>query len=210
MNISRKKRPLERNIECLRDAKIIIIATEGSDTEKIYFSKFRDSRVQVHVVPSKNGLSAPKWILANAQAYKDQYQIGEGDEIWLAIDRDRWDPGQLSQIAADCVAQDINLAVSVPRFEIWLSLHFPDPLPNPMNKGSLEAHLKRLMSGYSKSRYDCTSIMPMVGDATARARAMDTNPTHRWPTSSGTRVYRIIESMLASCYNQNKILGIDV
>jgi len=37
----RKKRPIEREVGVLRDARLIIIATEGEKTEKQYFSIFR-------------------------------------------------------------------------------------------------------------------------------------------------------------------------
>ncbi|QTA80839.1 RloB domain-containing protein [Desulfonema limicola] len=84
----RKKRPLNRKITHLRDTKLIIIATEGHKTEKQYFKIFKNHRVQVVIIPSKDNRSAPEYILERLNTYSEGYQIGDDDELWLMVDTD--------------------------------------------------------------------------------------------------------------------------
>lgn len=62
---SRKKRPLKREISHLRDASLIIIASEGEVTEKVYFESylFESMRVQVRVLETRMGISSPTAVL---------------------------------------------------------------------------------------------------------------------------------------------------
>lgn len=79
----RKKRPLQRDESTLRDARLLVIATEGSDTEPLYFNaideKLGDSRVRLHVIPSDGGKSSPRHIFDNIDNYAATYEIGTGD-----------------------------------------------------------------------------------------------------------------------------------
>ena len=63
---SRRKRPLDRDVPHLRDTRLIIIASEGEKTEKQYFESglFGNRRVQVKVLETQDGRSAPNWVLA--------------------------------------------------------------------------------------------------------------------------------------------------
>ena len=61
---SRKKRPLDRSSNPMRDARLIIIATEGRKTEEQYFRLFRSRRVQIIVLPTgKDNRSSPLDVL---------------------------------------------------------------------------------------------------------------------------------------------------
>ncbi len=195
---SRRKRPLDRTVGTLRDAKLIIIATEGSLTEKIYFESFRLTNVQVRVLPSEDGRSSPQHVLGNAQDYKNTYQLGDGDELWLVIDVDRWPQPTLSDVAASATAERIGLAVSNPSFEIWLALHLEADLPEPLSNEDLVTHLRAQLGSYNKHRYDCGGILNGVDQAVERAIHLDSSPQHRWPQNPGSRCYRIIQSIKAS------------
>lgn len=157
---SRRKRPIDRRSRPLphRDARLFVIATEGEETEKQYFSMFGNKRCQVKVIPSEDGRSAPHHILKQLKEYKREYQIGSGDELWLMVDVDRWRPGRLAEVAAEAGRSSFELAVSNPCFEVWLYLHH-------------------------------------VETAIQRARALDDNPTERWPSRTGTHVYRVVEKV---------------
>ncbi|WP_052210888.1 RloB family protein [Rhizobium rhizogenes] len=194
---SRKKRPLDRAVTTLRDAKLIIIATEGSLTEKIYFESFRLTNVQVRVLPSEDGKSSPQHVLENAQVYKDKFDWGDGDELWLVIDVDRWPAATLSEVAAITTAARIGLAVSNPSFELWLALHLDVDLPATVNNESLVTHLRLQLGSYNKHKYDSETILSGVGRAMERASELDTSPQHRWPQSVGSRCYKIIRSFRA-------------
>lgn len=137
VTVSRQPRPLVRSEGTLRDARLIVIATEGSVTEKIYFDAYHSSKVQVKVVPSASGKSSPKHVLANLDAFKAAFELEDDDELWLVIDRDRWTPQALSSVAKRCVANGYSLGLSNPCFELWLALHFPQPLPAVLNAQTL-------------------------------------------------------------------------
>ncbi|OAP35163.1 hypothetical protein AU381_25770 [Sinorhizobium glycinis] len=194
---SRKKRPLDRTVETLRDARLIIIATEGSLTEKIYFESFRFTNVQVRVIPSENGKSSPQHVLENAKVYKETFDLGDGDELWLVIDVDRWPAATLSEVAAVTTAKKIGLAVSNPSFELWLALHLDVELPEPVSNEGLITHLRSQLGSYNKHKYDCGAILNGLDRAIERASGLDTSPQHRWPQSVGSRCYKIIQSIRA-------------
>ncbi len=111
---ARKARPLNRKIPHLRDTKLIIIATEGHKTEKQYFRIFKNHRVQVVVIPSKNNRSAPEYIFDLLNIYSAEYQIGKDDELWLMVDTDRWGDRKLSAICREAVKKNYYLAIELP------------------------------------------------------------------------------------------------
>lgn len=52
------------------------------------------------------------------------------------------------------------------------------------------------MGSYSESKYEVTKLLPEIEKAIERARKLDSNPNDRWPQSVGTRVYRLVNSIL--------------
>ena len=86
----RKKRPIDRNSKCLRDTQLLIIATEGRSTEKQYFTRFQNTRVQIKILSTgKDNKSAPEYVLQKLKDFRQQYQLESNDELWLMIDVER-------------------------------------------------------------------------------------------------------------------------
>jgi hypothetical protein len=52
------------------------------------------------------------------------------------------------------------------------------------------------MGSYHESSYDALALIAHVEDAIERARALDKNPSDRWPQTLGTRVYILAESVM--------------
>ena len=52
------------------------------------------------------------------------------------------------------------------------------------------------MVSYRESQYDATKLLPEIEKAIERASKLDSNPNDRWPQSVGTRVYRLVNSIL--------------
>lgn len=194
---SRQKRPLER-ASASRDAKLIIIATEGEKTEKIYFTIFHSTKVKIIVIPSTGGRSAPAHIMQNMSDFTQKYELAGDDELWLVIDRDKWKPGAFSSIASSCRSKKINLAVSNPCFELWLSYHFDEDLPDNISSCTLDSHLKNIVGGYNKSKYDPSIFFPRIGIAVKNAAKSDSKPNARWPHPVGSRVYKLVRSIIES------------
>lgn len=205
--------------EAFRDARLIVIASEGKDTERIYFKalakEYANPRVHVHLLERREGEennSSPEHVLKQLNDYKGQYDLEYDDELWLVVDRDRWTEAMLSHVATECAQDDyMHVALSNPCFELWLLLHLVDAnLLTPeeqqqwmenrrRSKNSapfLKALLRRVMGSYHESSYDAQMLIANVEVAIERARTLDKNPVDRWPQTLGTRVYLLAESVM--------------
>jgi hypothetical protein len=90
------------------------------------------------------------------------------------------------------------VAISNPCFELWLLLHISDDLTNVTRYGdSVERIIRSLLGKYNKYCIpDRCLTAEALSHATSRARLYDTDPTSPMPNLPGTRVYRLIESIL--------------
>lgn len=196
---SRKLRPLNRKIQHLRDTRLVIIATEGELTEKQYFSLFerKSSRLQVKVLETTDGASAPKHVLQRLQQFKKDFNLLSGDALWLVVDKDRWPNEQLSDVARRSQQMKFGLAVSNPCFELWLYLHQSSPPAkmSEMSSRDLGKALSKLLGSYDKANIIPERFEPHVDKAIENAKALDVRPGERWPNQLGTRVYRVIEAI---------------
>ena len=120
--------------EAFRDARLIVIASEGKDTERIYFKalakEYSNPRVHVHILErsvDEQNNSSPEHVLKQLNDYKSQYELEADDELWLVVDKDRWTEAMLSRVATEC-SQEVamHMALSNPCFELWLLLHIED------------------------------------------------------------------------------------
>jgi hypothetical protein len=179
--------------------KFFIIATEGECTEEIYFTALkppRNAAIQLRVLPTKKGKSAPKEVLARLRSYDRDAGSGSRDELWLVVDRDTWTKTDLDEVAAAiAVLPKYHLALSNPCFELWLVLHRRDA--SGQNSGQLRAILKAELGAYEKSNYDVEALKPAVDDAIQRAERLDTLPKNPWPQAQGTHVYRLVKRLKA-------------
>lgn len=199
-----------------RDAKLIVIAAEGMNTEKKYFSDvvskkyYYNPRVHVEVLHREETASSPNNVIKQLDEFRREYRLNKFDELWMVIDFDRWGIKVLSQIAAQCVAKGYYLAVSNPCFELWLLLHLKDleeykqtELDELLNNRKiskkrclLEAELVNLLGSYNKSNPDTSKLLPYIYDAIERAKKIDTDSKLRWPNGLGTRVYLLADNIL--------------
>lgn len=193
---SRQKRPFERSGQ-VRDARLIIIATEGEKTEKIYFSVFHSTKIQVKTLPTEKGRSAPEHVFSRLKEFQDKFELKDDDELWLAIDRDKWTIATIRKIAAQCFKEKIGFALSNPCFEIWLSMHYGEitDFPEKLDSKEAEKFLKSLCGSYSKSKFNPSLFLSRVPHAIAIAKELDTHPKARWPNKTGSHVYKIIDSI---------------
>ena len=205
--------------EAFRDARLIVIASEGKDTERIYFKalakEYTNPRVHVHILErseNEQNNSSPEHVLKQLNDYKIQYELEADDELWLVVDKDRWTEAMLSRVATEC-SQEVamHMALSNPCFELWLLLHMEDAasltteekkqwMENRRKSKNADPYLKvRLrqnMGSYHESDYDAPALIVHVEEAIARAKDLDNNLTDRWPQTLGTRVYLLAESVM--------------
>lgn len=205
--------------EAFRDARLIVIASEGKDTERIYFKalakEYTNLRVHVHILErseNEQNNSSPEHVLQQLNDYKSKYDLEADDELWLVVDKDRWTEAMLSHVATEC-SQEVamHMALSNPCFELWLLLHMEDAaslspeeqeqwMKNRRKSKNadpyLEVRLRQKMGSYHESSYDALTLIAHIEDAIERARALDKNPTDRWPQTLGTRVYLLAKSVI--------------
>jgi hypothetical protein len=198
-----------------RDAKLIIIATEGMQTERIYFEDmaspryYYNPRIHVNVLEPEGTASSPEHVLQRLRQFRKQYHLNRYDELWLVVDRDRWPEAMLATVSARCQQANYFMAVSNPCFELWLLLHlqslnqYPDEFLHAFlvnlregNRTRLESELVSLLGAYNKSHPDTSQFLPYVETAIQRARALDRHPEHRWPNDLGTRAYLLAERIM--------------
>lgn len=113
-----------------RDGTCIVIATEGEVTEYNYFrhldaeSVLSEQRFQIEVLKTEHGRSSPNHVIKRLSEYKRKYDIRQGDELWMVIDKDRWDNKMLNEVIQSCKQKGFGLCISNSCFEVWLILHF--------------------------------------------------------------------------------------
>jgi hypothetical protein len=202
----------------VRDARLIIIAAEGEETEKQYFeglkARYENPRVHVEVLKRLDLPSDPAKVIEALDQFRSGYNLRKGyDQLWLVIDVDRWGSQKLSLVSQQCVQKYYRLAVSNPSFEIWLLFHirsldtYPSEvlaelLANTKNgkrtRTRLEQELLQLLGSYNKTNPNMDYFAARVREAIRNARAADLNPETRWPNQLGTRVYLLVEEMIPS------------
>lgn len=118
---------------------VILIVTEGSQTEPKYFEHYRNRRtnIDIRVVGSRTSGGETDYLslIRKAVEYqnKNQISVSEGDSVWVVADGDvnynNPDPitakdSLLSKARKMADAKGIHIALSNPCFEFWYLLHF--------------------------------------------------------------------------------------
>ena len=181
-----------------RYRRLFIIATEGAVTEPQYFQLFNSLCPDVHVewAPDRSHDSAPQQVLQRMRAYLKANTLQKSDEAWLVVDRDKWPDAQLLPLHQWSQEHaQYGLAVSNPRFEYWLLLHFEDGARVASASDCANRWKVRCPDGgkcidarrFSEER---------IRQAVCRARKRDTPPCADWPRAIGTTVYRLVERLL--------------
>ncbi|WP_333696499.1 RloB family protein [Flavobacterium sp.] len=198
--------------------KVIVLAFEGNDTERIYFDelkshvKFNDDVIYLHLLsrPKNDTNSAPIHVFNKLKKEaKEEYNFNSQDELWMIIDKDKWK--NIESIVELCKAQgNMFVAVSNPCFELWLLLHIKEIselseveikaiLNNKKvskNRTYIDKFLSDLLSdGYNKSNPIPSRFLPTIYDAIRQAKALD-NLSEDFPSSIGSHVYKIAEIVI--------------
>jgi len=215
--------PRERH-ELFRDSgtkskeKIIVLAFEGNDTERLYFEalkddvKFENDVIHLHLLkrPKDDTNSAPRHVYAKLKKEsRDEYNFDRTDELWMIIDRDRWP--NIPQIIEECNKEsNFFVAVSSPCFEFWLLLHrfevshFTEEeqvyLIRNNRISANRTYIENLLStkvegGYSKTNPRPERFLPNIREAIERAEALD-SPDQLYPTQLGSHVFKVAKVIL--------------
>lgn len=161
---------------------------------------FRSTRVQLRVLPTPSGDSSPEYVLGRLVRFREEYELEDGDQLWLMVDVDRWGDGKLAHVSRESKSRGFGLAISHPCFESWLLFHYQEQVPNLSQCCDIEALLRSAAGGtYNKRRLDLDALFPLTSIAASRARQADLSPEAPWPQAAGSHVYRLVESLPAEC-----------
>lgn len=193
----KKRRKFKRPSGKRRYRKMFVLATEGSKTESQYFAIFNNQNLVVHIKFLKGGYSsAPPQVLARMRNHLKKEGLKDSDEAWLVVDKDQWTDEQLSQLHEwTKEGGNYNLALSNPKFEFWLLLHFENG-SGVSNSQTCSQRLEFYLPRYDKG-IDVKKISEdMITEAIKRAKKRDTPACSDWPRKTGTTVYRLVENIM--------------
>ena len=209
---SRRKKDLKSFCENdHKDAYVIRIATEGGITEPEYFRSAvmggRCSRIRVEVLPTKGGFSSLDHVFARLkQSILDDNGL-EADQYWIVADMDHYIKTNRMEAFVDSVI-DFNarnnlkfqLALSNPKFEVWLALHQRHNLKSQgiinLLASSPETMVREIDDHYKKSFNTRFITHQSVLLAVKQSIALDKNKQQKVPACPGTYVYRLVQEIL--------------
>lgn len=195
----------ERRIGFRPTKKLFLIASEGAETEPLYFEELkplvagRDAIIRVRLVKNPKHKSHPKEVLKRLKSAARNEKIKLGDELWLVIDRDAWDEADLNEVCKQAKTLGYFVALSNPCFELWLYLHLQSNR-DFIDRHDCQRNFGKVHKSYGedgKSGYETKPLMKEIGKAIERARALDIHPAEPWPKTQATRVYLLVEKLFA-------------
>lgn len=193
-------RPLVRETATFRDDRLFIVACEDTYAAQQYFEFFEIPRVQIHVVPTKDGRSSPQHVLDRLLAI----EYAEYDERWLLLDIDHRSVGphvaNLIQTLSQARRQGVKVAICNPCFELWLLLHHrsEDQLGGLAPCSVVEGVLRGVLGGYNKRRLKSDQFnRQSVAEACARARRLDEAEPWSVPEGYAAQVHRLWEAIVS-------------
>jgi hypothetical protein len=194
--MARTRRRFQRRPPDLDYRKLFLIATEGAKTEPVYFNMFNSQKTTVHVklLPAKKHDSSPNRVLKRAQKHVKERGLRKDDEVWLVIDRDQWTDDQLNEVFSECRTFGYSLAVSNPKFEYWLLLHF-EAGKGVSSPQDCSRRLQRYLPNFEKGHVEIRKLFPGISNAIRHAKAKDTPLCREWPRTNGSTVYRLVEKL---------------
>lgn len=204
----RESRPLDRDGgQRLRDASLLVIASEDRYAAKQYFDRFSGRRIQVVVLPTEIGDSSPAGVLERLNRFRGRYQLLPDDRLWLCLDSDHWiEPDHISglhRVLGACHKASIRVALSCPCFDFWLLLHVTDEPAVAEAVGSptcrqVGERIREVLGTYNKRRVDLLPLTEsQVRAAMERARSRWGTVEGEIPTSPSTGVHRILDDIAA-------------
>lgn len=198
----RRKRPLDRNTEILRDTRLVVIASEDRYAVRQYFELFESRRIQFKFLETTDGKSAPEHVFERLEEYLDEFDIGPEDQLWFVSDTDHWvEPGHVAnlvQVVRKCRDKAIRVAISNPCFELWLLMHFADLPSGDLVCDQVCEAIKIAVGSYNKKKvYNLPINDASVALAIERSLANQSD-AGEIPKPMETRVHQILEELVAA------------
>lgn len=197
---------------------VILIVTEGSQTEPKYFEHFRtrQTNIDIRVVGSRTSAGETDYIslIRKAIEYqtKNQISVTEGDSVWVVTDGDvnynNPDPitakdNQLAKARKMADNKGIQIAISNPCFEFWYLLHFQYTTKFLKDYPVVKAMLVNFLSDYEKSGDVYLQLPRHTEEAIQKARRLEKYHQQNGDpvpfglkTNPFTDVYQLVENLI--------------
>lgn len=208
-NINKRIRSQRRSNEIDDLYPSFIIATEGTKTEIDYFRFLKEKcpRIRLNCFSGKfsNPISVLKTLQHRLSTVIDKFNE-ETDQAWVVIDKDSWEERDLEILFKESKKYKyLHIAVSNPKFEFWLLLHFDNKAgAGAKSSAKCTARLKQFLPGYDKHLAPNVFTLERVKLAVMQAEKLDTPPCDGWPREEGvTTVYRLVKNILQVMSGQN-------
>lgn len=210
----RERQEIFRESKTIEKERIIVLAFEGNDTERIYFEEFKSDNqfneelVYLHLLSraKTDTNSAPNHVFNKLKKKaKEEYNFNKADELWMIIDKDRWQ--NIPEIIELCKQQgNMFVAGSNPCFEFWILLHVKDfaelkdtektnLLINPKvsnRKRFIDDFLSRIFEdGYNKTNPRPERFLPHLDYAIKQGQELNLND-EEFPEGLGSHVYKLM------------------
>jgi hypothetical protein len=181
--LGRKKETRPDSWKPKRTRDRLLVVVDAEETEKQYLEHFNDKTrypTTPHVKVHPKGDCDPLKIVKYAhERFTDDFT-----EAWCVFDQDDYLQGGVFDRAVKEARkrtnprrEPINLAVSVPCFELWLLLHHRDwPHDMPLSQGEVYPKLKAVLPHYKKNdvaRRMEPDYLPGLPEAIRRSEALD-------------------------------------
>lgn len=197
---------------------VILIVTEGSQTEPKYFEHYRSrqTNIDIRVVGSrtKGGETDYLGLIRKAMEYQNKNQISasNGDAVWVVADGDvnynNPDPvaakdNLLSKARNLADAKGIHIAISNPCFEFWYLLHFQYTTKFFKDYPAVKTALNAYLPDYEKAGDVYAQLSEHTTDAIQNAKRVeqyhiqnDCNKPFGIAVNPFTDIYQLVESLL--------------
>jgi hypothetical protein len=208
----RQRAQLERKRSRRASYERILIVSEGSKTEPLYFCEIRSAKrlstINVQVYASALG-TQPSQVVEYAKQLFEEGDLNKGirkrafEKVFAVFDRDDhstyFNALDQAQSLDKRMRNDLNQIVefraiaSIPSFELWLLLHFED-IRHPLHRDDVMVRLKKYIPDYEKGgggSYARTS--KSLDTATSRAKLLKQRSNAFIDTEPYTDIHELVE-----------------
>lgn len=197
---------------------VILIVTEGSQTEPKYFEHYRSrqTNIDIRVIGSRTSGGETDYLslIRKAVEYqnKNQISVSNGDAIWVVADGDvnynNPDPinakdSLLSKARKLADAKGIHIALSNPCFEFWYLLHFQYTTKFLKDYSAVKNALTAYLPDYEKSGDVYALLSEHTSAAIQNAKRVEQyhlqdgcNQPFGIAVNPFTEIYQLVESLL--------------
>lgn len=194
--VKRPYRPRERK-------RRFLLYCEGRETEPSYFKGLmnflRSSLIEIEIGEQQKD---PKGLVELAKAHREEARRAARrekdesllyDEVWCVFDVD--EHARLNDAIQQASALSIDLAISNPRFELWLLIHFRDQWAY-IEGANVQSAVRKLIPGYDK-RVDYSLISGKGAAAIKRAATMERRAKENGDSDGNptTGVWRLVSEL---------------